>query len=83
MKQVVLTDFLTEDEIKRVVMAWNHRKMGHGNEVGWFAKTICAEVIQPNIARINKALGQENVPMFLAYAVEYVMTMAAGRDLKL
>ena len=36
-------------------------------------KRIRDEIIKPNIDRINKALGQENDPDYLAYAVEYSM----------
>lgn len=37
------------------------------------AKQIHDEVIKPNISTINKLLGQENDPMYLAYAVEYAL----------
>lgn len=38
------------------------------------AKSICDQVIQPNIERINKAIGQENDPMYLSYMCEYVVS---------
>lgn len=59
MKQIKLTDFLTLPEIGQAFA------LGDAN-------AICALVIEPNISRINLALGQENDPMYLAYAVEYV-----------
>ena len=34
------------------------------------------QIIIPNMARINRSLGQENNPDYLAYAVEYVLTSA-------
>lgn len=40
------------------------------------ARAICDQVITPNIATINQKLGQENDPMYLAYAVEYVLSLA-------
>ena len=59
---VMLKDFLTDDEIKQ---AQQLKK----------AKDICRVIIQPNIARINTQLGQENDEMYLAYMVEYVVSI--------
>tara|TARA_Y100000034_G_scaffold135296_1_gene206611 strand:- start:1835 stop:2050 length:216 start_codon:yes stop_codon:yes gene_type:complete len=67
MKTMTLPDFLTSQEIKEVERIW--RTAGAGK----VAKQICEQVIQPNMARINKALGQENDAMYLAYACEHVM----------
>lgn len=58
----MLKDFLTDDEIKQ---AQQLKK----------AKDICRVIIQPNIARINTQLGQENDEMYLAYMVEYVVSI--------
>lgn len=60
MKQATLKDFLTDREIRRAIELRN-------------ARAICEEIIKPSIARINRALGQENDPMYLAYAVEYAI----------
>jgi hypothetical protein len=60
---ITITDFLTNEEIKKAV----HLKT---------ATLIRDNIIEPNIDRINKSLGQENDPMYLAYAVEYVLTRA-------
>lgn len=60
-RTMVLTDFLTSAEIKRAMKLKR-------------AQDINAEIITPNIERINKAIGQENEPMYLAYAVEYVVS---------
>lgn len=66
MKQASISDFLTIAEIER---AENLYKKLKGS--GRFAATIDAEIIAPNMERINKALGQENDSRYLAYAVEY------------
>lgn len=57
-KFVMIKDFLTHEEIKKCTRLAT-------------AKEICEKVIRPNIDRINKALGQENDPMYIAYAVKY------------
>jgi hypothetical protein len=60
MKQAAIADFLTEAEIRKAIKLKT-------------AKPICEQIIKPNLERINKALGQENDAMYLAYAVEYAM----------
>jgi hypothetical protein len=61
MKKVTLLDFLTPAEIEEA------RKMKSASE-------IKRKIIDPNLRRINAALGQQNDPMYLAYMVEYVLT---------
>lgn len=65
MKQVTLLDFLTEEQITKAVEIY---------KAGGRAEFICAELIAPNIEEINKKLGQENDPMYLAYCCEYVLS---------
>jgi hypothetical protein len=60
MKTVKLSDFLTQRQIKLAMKLKT-------------ARQIHDEVIKPNIKAINKVLGQENDPMYLAYAVEYAI----------
>lgn len=60
MKHVTLQDFLTDREIDRAIKLER-------------ASAICQEIIEPNLLRINRDLGQENDPMYLAYAVEYAI----------
>jgi len=67
MKTVSLQDFLTEGEILRAI------KLYKTCSAGTFAKTVDAEIITPNLTRINRALGQENDPRYLAYVVERVL----------
>ena len=64
MKTVTLGDFLTASELKLITRLKN-------------AKAICDQVIQPNIERINKAIGQENDPMYLSYMCEYAVSQGA------
>lgn len=69
-KQITLYDFLTEAEIEKAAAMWRQNNVG-------YAKRVCQEIITPHMQRINAALGQENDPMYLAYAVEYVMGEAS------
>ena len=63
-------DILTKEEIRRA------SKIRRAAPPGDDARRICAELIEPQIARINAKLGHENVPMYLAYAVVYALSMA-------
>lgn len=73
MKQISIDQFLTPAEIRKAAALYKKLKGG-----GKFAETLDAEIITPNIERINKALGQENDSRFLAYAVEYVFMQSGG-----
>ena len=72
MKAITITEFLTEAEVKRAVELYKQVRTG-------YARLLCEEVIRPNLARINATLGQENNPLYLAYAVEYVITQVVQR----
>ena len=61
MKTMRITDFLTGNQVALCI------KLGT-------AKKICEDIIKPNIEEINKKLGQENDPMYLAYAIEYAIS---------
>lgn len=74
MKQITITQFLTDAEIEQAIALYN-KLAGTGT----FAAAVDAEIIAPNMARINQALGQENDSRYLAYAVEYVFMQSAGR----
>lgn len=63
-KMVKLCDFLTEEQIEKATQLRTH-------------KEIREEIIEPNIAEINRKLGQENDPTYLAFMVEYVVSMAS------
>ena len=60
MKQITIDKFLTEEQIKQAIKLKK-------------AKSICDQIIKPNIKHINELLGQENDPRYLAYVVEYVI----------
>ena len=68
-KQVVITDFLTEDEIALALQLFNDP-----NRTKPYSEVVCEQITRPNLSRINRALGQDNDPKYLAYMVEYVMT---------
>ena len=73
MKTMILSDFLTPKEISAAWRIWSTLD-GDGDIVNQIRETV----IQPNIGRINSALGQDNDPRYLAYAVLYVLNRAAG-----
>ncbi len=60
-----LLDFLNVEEIHLADRMWKESKHDYANR-------IAKQIIEPNIARINAALGQENSPKYLAYVVEYI-----------
>lgn len=66
-KTVTIKDFLTLEEISQA------RRLKS-------AKEICRLIIEPSIERINQTLGQENVPMYLAYAIEYALSREVGNE---
>jgi hypothetical protein len=70
-KQISLPDFLTSKQIQQVI------EMHQLASPGTFAKNVAEKIIQPNIAEINRKLGQENDPLYLAYVCEYVLSKAA------
>lgn len=67
-KTISLTDFLTKKEIDLALRLYKTAAPGT------FNKTIVPKIIEPNLARINAALGQENDPRYLGYMVEYVFS---------
>lgn len=71
-KTVSVGDFLTEDQAKRAVVLWALHGSGKA-----FVDAMVGEIIEPNLAEINKKLGQENNARFLAYAVEHVLLQAS------
>lgn len=73
MRQITLKDFLTSEQIDAAFRIYRDHPE---HEV---AKRICEEVIRPNLTAINRKLGQENDPMFLAYACVYVFGQSRNR----
>lgn len=77
MKTITIDQFLTPDEIK--VARKMYQACKEEGTLSFYAKNVSAVLIRPNMARINAKLGQENDPMYLAYAVEYVMMQSEPR----
>jgi len=63
--------FLTSLQIAHALQIWKK------NDIP--AKEICEKVIVPNLAVIERKIGQKMVPMYLAYAVEYVFNQTEKR----
>lgn len=59
-RNTTLSDFLSDDEIAKCAELKD-------------TTAVREQIIEPNLERINKALGQENDARYLAYAVEHVM----------
>jgi hypothetical protein len=66
-KSMAITDFLTAEQIAKARALWKNRKNGS------FHHAVMTEIVEPNMEEINRKLGQDNVPGFIAYAIEYVM----------
>ena len=60
---ITLPDFLTEAQLNRAQQCKS-------------AKEVKEKVIQPAIEEIDRRLGQQNDPMYLAHMVEYVFRQA-------
>lgn len=70
-KKITIQDFLTDDQIEAALTIWQNNTIP--------AKEIAEKVIRPAIAEINKKLGQENDPLYLAYCCEYVFNETQRR----
>jgi hypothetical protein len=66
-KSVSIPDFLTPDQIEAAQALYKKFK-----NTGRFATECAKQIIEPNMKEINRKLGQENDPKYLAYACEYV-----------
>lgn len=69
MKQAKVSDFLTEQQIALVLHLWDHK-----TSAADFRQKVLAQVITPNMAEINRKLGQENDPRYLMYALEHMLS---------
>lgn len=67
-----LHTFLTDEQITAALVLWRRPHMSR-----MFHCDVKRQIIEPNMAEINRKLGQENDPAFLAYAVEYVFMQIA------
>lgn len=75
-KTVTLDQFLTSKELKEA-----ERLFKKAESASAFVNSVDAQIIRPVIERINKDLGQENEPRFLAYMVLYVFNRIVGKKL--
>lgn len=69
MKTIRITDMLTEEQIEQCVALHPSRER------------IRDEVVKPNMAEIDRKLGQENDPDYLSYAIVYVIGEAQRREM--
>lgn len=67
-----LPDFLTEQQIEAASKLYEQLK-----DTGRFADECAKQIIEPNIAEINRKIGQENDPRYLSYAVEHVLNQSS------
>lgn len=73
MPTITIQDFLTAQQIQECIIIYKSQET---EGIKSLAQRICDKVITPNIVSINRKLQQENDPMFLAYAVEYVLNQS-------
>lgn len=69
MKTIRITDMLTEEQMRQCVALYPSRER------------IRDEVVKPNMAEIDRKLGQENDPDYLSYAIVYVIGEAQRREM--
>lgn len=69
-KQATLADIFTASELERA------KELFLETPVGSFNKVVVAEIIEPVMDRINKALGQENDPRYMGYMLEHALTQS-------
>lgn len=74
LKTIALDDILTPSEIERARDIYRERERVNAR--------LVAELVAPNMARINAALGQENDARFIAYAIEYCLLQESLRGRK-
>lgn len=63
-KYVTIGMILTDQEIATAAAIFQ-------NDQNNFHKRVLEELVKPNMERINKSLGGENDPSYLAYMIEY------------
>lgn len=68
---MTLRDFLAPTQIAQALAIWKASTTP--------AQEIADKVIGPNLAEINRRLGQDNDPKFLAYACEHTFNQTETR----
>lgn len=76
MKQVTIADFMTEEMQKEAIAIYTG-----GVRASWppgVHRRLVA-LLHPHMAEIDRKLGQKNSADYLAYMVEYALSLAAER----
>src|SRR6516164_1419586 len=68
-KSYSLGMLFTSEEFTALEKMWQERA-SHGEHR--FAERVATEVVEPVIDRINAVTGQRNLPLYIAYMVEYL-----------
>lgn len=71
-RQVTLPDFLTPKEIRAALRLWNTDREN-------FHRRVLEEIVRPAMSEINRKLGHDNSPDYIAYAVEYIFRESQSR----
>jgi hypothetical protein len=69
MKTFQLQDIFTDEQIQEALDMFKVTPTG-------FAKKFAKEYVEPRIDEINKKLGQENDPVYIAYCMELSLVQA-------
>lgn len=72
-KTVAIGDMLSESQVKRAITLYEQ----HFPKDGSFVEVLVREIIEPGLDEINRKLGQENNPHYLAYMVHHALNCAA------
>lgn len=74
MKHITLESILTPSEIERArKLCLGYRLCPECAQGKTLNALIVADIVAPNMARINAATGQENDARFIGYAIEYCL----------
>lgn len=70
-RTVSIKDFLSTVQIRKAIAIYKRKPAN-------LHKELLEQIILPNMAEINRKLGQENNPDYMAYAVEFALNEANG-----
>lgn len=74
MKTATIGEFLTDAEIEKVTTLFNDRTSDDS-----FKAAIQLQIIEPNLARISKSIGQEMVASYVAWIILASCLRATGK----
>ena len=72
-KRHSIEDFLTQEEIDLCMRKYPAIAKGGETDISPFTDWVMKDIVEPNLERINKSLGQKNDARYLAYVITYVM----------